>query len=44
MKYAKLLKANKFELSYYALQAKFVVLADDCTEESYKKLVVALAK
>ncbi|CAD8116573.1 unnamed protein product [Paramecium sonneborni] len=25
-------------------QAKFVVLADDCTEESYKKLVVALAK
>ncbi|CAD8198646.1 unnamed protein product [Paramecium pentaurelia] len=25
-------------------QAKFVVLADDCNEESYKKLVVALAK
>lgn len=25
-------------------QAKFVVLADDCSEDSYKKLVVALAK
>ncbi|CAD8070720.1 unnamed protein product [Paramecium sonneborni] len=25
-------------------QAKFVVMADDCTEETYKKLVVALAK
>ncbi|CAK93829.1 unnamed protein product (macronuclear) [Paramecium tetraurelia] len=25
-------------------QAKFVVLADDCTEDTYKKLIVALAK
>lgn len=42
MKFVKLLKANK----YFEIfdQAKFVVLADDCTEETYKKLVVALAK
>lgn len=43
MRYAKLLKERKYYCLCYR-QPKFVVLAEDVTEASYKKLIIALAK